>query len=329
MGAADRINDELEQQRIAEQRAERAEQARRSAEATLNGRADEALRRRATPELLYRTTVQPEHTVTVTPPTVAANETQTWWQWTQESLSATRGEIEREVAADINRQFGKLHKAVGMVVSDERHDRRQELKRETEPLKRELELTQTQFKAFTELQHEREALRVTQIENLRRELAEDSRREINSLRQELEQTQSKVNTQAELEREREALRAKAIAADQVERDSLRRDIIQLCAELDLLRSLSSLRSEVATARSEIPKLPAIVAEIHTETSAARSEAERRIAALERELKLAKDKIANLRVEQSQTAYGLKQLEDAKPGVELKLQTSETSLLCAI
>jgi hypothetical protein len=235
--------------------------------------------RGAIPGLVFKTREDARPTAaglrTVTPPVIAPNEKQVWWQWTQEHVAHARSEIKKDHDFDTK----CLHEAIGTVIG---------------------------MKC--------------------REVREDLEREINFLKRELEQTQSKIDVQAELEREREALRAKAAEVDRAELESLRREITLLRKELGVDRSLHDLRSEVVEAQKQIPKLPAVVSQLRTETAIARSNADNKIAALERELTATKERLSKARVEQSITSYSLAKLERAraKPGIELKFETQKSS-----
>ena len=133
MNVADRLAYEtaVEDQRNSDQQQrERAQRATEDATATL--------RRRAAPELVYRTTVtdEPEErTVTITPPQVAPNETQVWWQWTQQRLAAQKSQIESDIAA----QFNMYDEAVGAALGEKCCDLREHFERELNFVKREME----------------------------------------------------------------------------------------------------------------------------------------------------------------------------------------------
>ena len=206
MNAGDRLAHEinLEDQRILEERRERTEQARKSAEATLN--------RRAAPSdgLVYRTTVkaeQAEKTVTVMPPQVSPQETQIWWQWTQAQIAHERSEIKKHIAherseieSELKYEIEILRDAVGEALGEKCQDVREDLRREIDFVKRELEQTQNKFNAQVELEREREALRVkaadahlAKLETLCREMREGLQSELDFIKRELS-TQSSLNT---------------------------------------------------------------------------------------------------------------------------------------
>ena len=92
--------------------------------------------------LHYRTTVQPEpakRTVTVTPPQVAPNETQIWWQWTRQSLAAQKTEIKKFINSETECHDEIWHEVIGKVIADERKDMRATVKREGDAIKGEFE----------------------------------------------------------------------------------------------------------------------------------------------------------------------------------------------
>jgi hypothetical protein len=98
----------------------------------------------------------------------------------------------------------------------------------------------------------------------------------------------------------------------------------LRGELGVARSLTALHGEVEAARAEIPKLPAIVSQLQAETTIARVEADKKIAALERELTATKKRLSKARVEQSITNYNLAELQRAQASkAEIQIETSTT------
>ena len=318
MNAGDRLAHEinLEDQRILEQRRERAEQAQKTAEATLN--------RRAAPcdKLVYRTTVtaeQPEKTVSVTPPQVSPQQTQIWWQWTQAQIAHERSEIEGELKYEIE----VLRDAVGEALGEKCHDVREDLRREIDFVRRELEQTQSKFNAQVELKREREALRVKAADAHRAELENLCRGMREELQSELDFIKRELSTRVELERHAKELRdeiaVKGAAMAQGEEDALRREVAALREQIGLQRELESLRAQVAVAKAEIPQVPAIEARLNGEQAELKRELDRQA----RELAKQKDRLGKLRVDQSMTDFSLKKLERAQqPVVELKFVTED-------
>ena len=86
--------------------------------------------------------MQPEpakRTVTVTPPQVAHNETQIWWQWTRQSLAAQKTEIKKFINSETECHDEIWHEVIGKVIADERKDMRATVKREGDAIKGEFE----------------------------------------------------------------------------------------------------------------------------------------------------------------------------------------------
>ena len=101
-----------------------------------------------------------------------------------------------------------------------------------------------------------------------------------------------------------------------ELELLRREFTVLRQEVGVERGLRDLRAEVAAARKEVPKLPAI---------ASRLEAEQ--ARLQRELDATKDKLGKLRVDQSITDYNLREMRkqaQASAGASIEMEFEGTS-----
>jgi transposase len=121
-----------------------------------------------------------EKTVTITPPQVAPNETQVWWQWTQQHLAAQKSQIENDIAA----QFNMYDEAVGAALGEKCCDLREHFERELNFVKREMEQAQTQISTHAELEREREALRARAIEADRTD-REALRRDITALRDQI------------------------------------------------------------------------------------------------------------------------------------------------
>jgi hypothetical protein len=107
---------------------------------------------------------------------------------------------------------------------------------------------------------------------------------------------------------------------------LKRELELLRRELDVLRmevNVKALQEEVRTARAEIPNLAAVEARFDVR----QADVEGKQASLERELKITKDKLGRLHVDQSVTDYTLREIERKQrtaPAVELKFQTSSSS-----
>ena len=113
-------------------------------------------------------------------------------------------------------------------------------------------------------------------------------------------------------------------ADRAERESLRREIVLLREQVALERGLRNLQNEVVEAQKQIPRLPAIVSQLQAETRIARVEADKKIAALERELTATKKRLSKARVEQSITNYNLAELQRAQASkTEIQIETSTT------
>jgi hypothetical protein len=104
---------------------------------------------------------------------------------------------------------------------------------------------------------------------------------------------ARLRDQAEQER---ALSARAAEVDRVEHENLRREMLQLRAQIAVIHGLRALQGEVETARAEIPKLPAIVSQLQTETTNARTDTNKKIATLERELAATKKRLNRSRVD---------------------------------
>ena len=113
-------------------------------------------------------------------------------------------------------------------------------------------------------------------------------------------------------------------ADRAERESLRREIVLLREQVALERGLRNLQNEVVEAQKQIPRLPAIVSQLPAETTIAWVEADKKIAALERELTATKKRLSKARVEQSITNYNLAELQRAQASkTEIQIETSTT------
>ena len=100
---------------------------------------------------------------------------------------------------------------------------------------------------------------------------------------------------------------------------LRREFTVLREEVALERGLRDLRAEVAEARKEVPKLPAIAAQF----DARQADVEGKQARLERELAKTKERVSNLRVDQSVDHHSISQLEKAasKTTASIEMETS--------
>ena len=105
---------------------------------------------------------------------------------------------------------------------------------------------------------------------------------------------------------------------------LRHEFICLREDFALARKLHDLHSEVAEARKQVPKLPAIVDEF----DARQADLEGKQARLERELAMTKDKLGKLRVSQSLTDYGLRELRkqteaSSAASIEMEFETKSS------
>jgi hypothetical protein len=106
---------------------------------------------------------------------------------------------------------------------------------------------------------------------------------------------------------------------------LRREFSVLREEVGLERELRDLRRQVVEAQKAIPKLPEIEAEL--EVKQARLDAEQ--TRLRRELDATKDKLGKLRVDQSITNYGLRELEKqttAATKASIEMETSSARVV---
>jgi outer membrane murein-binding lipoprotein Lpp len=110
----------------------------------------------------------------------------------------------------------------------------------------------------------------------------------------------------------EALRS--IATLKRELDQLRQEVTALREQVGLERGLRDLREQVDQARSEVPKVPALVAGL-----------EKGQARLRREVAATKDKLTRVRTNQCITDYRLGELRKATEaraaGMEMKIETS--------
>jgi hypothetical protein len=245
------------------------------------------------PELIYRTTIQPD---TPEPPKLAPPPHR-----------------ELEPAPD-----APLHAAIAEFVCTREQNLKKQLQSEDGLIRDRLALLQRELATLRILGEQERTLnaRATaadQVERdqLRREIAQNLREHDDGLISRLALLQSEVATMRQLAGQERALNARAIDADQVERESLRREIALLRERIELDRGLKALQSEVATARADIPKLPAIVSQLQAETTVAREEADRKVTALERELVATKKRLNRSRVDQSVMSHNLAELQRAQ------------------
>ena len=167
--------------------------------------------------------------------------------------------------------------------------------------------TETEFSAFHEAVGRALGIKARDLRNDL--MLEDAviRRDLDQLRRELEAQTRRIDD----------LRAEVVAA----REHGARELSALREQIGVERGLRDLRSEVSEAQQQIPQLPAIVSQLQAETTSARTDADKRIAALERELKSTKERLSRARVEQSITSYNLAELQRAQqPVVELKFES---------
>jgi hypothetical protein len=113
---------------------------RRESEEPLRREVEESQRPRAAVAGLVFKRHTPEageesKTAIVTPPNVAPNETQAWWQWTLAHLRHQKSEIEN----DYGNKFDILHAAMGEALGMKCREVRDELEREITFVKREVE----------------------------------------------------------------------------------------------------------------------------------------------------------------------------------------------
>lgn len=108
-------------------------------------------------------------------------------------------------------------------------------------------------------------------------------------------------------------------------DLLRRQLAQLRAEFDADRGIKHLHEEIAAARADVPQIPAIEERVAAEQAGMKKE----IARLRSELKSTRDKVADLRVENSQVNHALSLLEKKqlpKPSIQVSLSTPDSSFI---
>jgi hypothetical protein len=141
---------------------------RRAAEAALQSEAAELHCRKDAAGLVHKTHTPGEvTTAAVTPPKVAPNETQIWWQW---------------VDARMEHRLDDFGKAVGQVIGTKTRETREPLEEENRVLKRELELLRREAASLRDEVERERALnakaadiegtqRETEYDLLRRELA--------------------------------------------------------------------------------------------------------------------------------------------------------------
>jgi hypothetical protein len=255
-----------------------------------------------------------------------------WWKWVDQRIDYRLEAFARTTET-----------AVGQVVGEIRAQMREHCAGEIGVVKREVEQQNREFavrlheqmlecgrdlreeaRAAREQQERRDAVTLYEIGVARRELAllrEAGAEALGFIKRELEQQRAAFNAQTELQREREQLRAEVAKDDRLRMQSeshlLRRELTTLREEVAIERGLQALKAEIAAAKAEVPKVPAIEARINAKQSALAAEQAR----LDRELAKTKDRLGKLRVDQSVTDHGLKELQRAqKPVVELRFES---------
>jgi hypothetical protein len=156
---------------------------RRESEEPLRREVEESQRPRAAVAGLVFKRHTPEageesKTAIVTPPNVAPNETQAWWQWTLAHLRHQKSEIE----SDYLNRYEILHAAIGEALGMKCREVRDGVEREINFVKREIEQLREVADSEAKLHREREtlwakaadaerALYQSELESLRREVA--------------------------------------------------------------------------------------------------------------------------------------------------------------
>jgi len=95
---------------------------------------------------------------------------------------------------------------------------------------------------------------------------------------------------------------------------LQREVVQLREQVGLERVLKSLRDEVEAARSEVPKVPALVAQLEKDQ-----------AHLKREVRTTREKLKTVKINQTIADYRLAQLDKTTQAraseIEMKIETT--------
>jgi chromosome segregation ATPase len=180
-----------------------------------------------------------------------------------------------------------LRDAIGQVVAIERRNARKLVEQGDVTIKRELDLLRDEFVALQRAQ-------LDQLRDLREKLAE-------------------ARAQQE---EKDAVARYEVGL-------VRRELVTLREELGLERKFKILHEEIAEARADIPKLPAIEARLDAEQKHLEAEQAR----LERELAKTKERVSKMRVDQSIANYNLAELQkqaEASRGASIEMEFESRS-----
>lgn len=104
---------------------------------------------------------------------------------------------------------------------------------------------------------------------------------------------------------------------------LKREFAVLKEEVGVVRSLASLKEEIAAARADTPKVPDLVASLKAQQAESRKETAR----LRCELSAAREQIRTLNVEISQTNYVLSEMEKKPRPTTIDAATLERWRVC--
>jgi hypothetical protein len=271
------------------------------------------IHRREAPTLVYKTTQQPE-------PTAVAPTT----RWVEQYFAQTEY---------VDGQFSALHEALGEVIGTGWRNQREEWEQADAEIKASIEGLQRELISLREQAERERALSARAAEVYAQERAlivQDFKSQVEAAlgarAHELDLIRRELEVRVELDYQRDALRTKAAEADRVELVASRRDIEQLREQIGVERGLRDLRSEVAEAQKQIPQVPALFTQLQTETWTAQIEADKKIAALERELRATKDKLSKLRVQNSETQHSVKRLERQAPTATAAIEIETSTRL---
>jgi chromosome segregation ATPase len=257
----------------------------------------------AKPELVYRTTIQPD----APPPKIA----------TPPDPDAP------------------LHAAIAEFVCTREQNLKKQFQSEDGLIRDRLALLQRELAAQRDLAEQERTLNARAIaadqverEGLHREIAVLRERELQHddtlIRDSLDLLQREVATLRELAEQERTLSARATQADQVERELLRRELSALREQIALEHGLRDLRNDVTEAKKQIPKLPVIVSQLQAETTVARTDTDKKIAALERELSATNKRLNKSRVDQSIANHALAELRRAHAAAKTEIVEIETN-----
>jgi hypothetical protein len=268
------------------------------------------IQRREAPALVYKT----HEDAAVSPPEPAPTT-----KWIEAYF------IQKQYFKD---QFDSLIQATGEALSEKIWEARTELERTDAETKASLDGLQRELSTLREQAASERALSARAAEVYAQErtlVVQEFRSQVETSlaarAQELDLIRRELEVRVELDYQRDALRMQVAEADRADLVALRRDIEQLREQIGVERSVRDLRSEVAEAQAQIPQVPALFTQLQTETWTAQIEANKKIAALEKELRANKEKLSKLRVQQSQTEHKL-QHQAPPPVVELKFESDD-------